>query len=196
MERKPRRGRPPTGRARTVALSLRTTEEIRNALVEAAETSGRNLTQETEHIIKSYFAHEAEVETAFGDIPTYRLMLLFANVAQMVQLGANKPWYEDKATAQQTANIWLGLLEQFKAESRGPVVSATATSFGDVKGALDPALKKSLQPIFDEHRPPESIKPPPTKSSAVVLRAVPPEAKKRPSTKQQSRKSRSPEREA
>jgi len=105
-----RRGRPISpGGAKLMPLNMRTTKSIRAKIEAAAAENGQNIAQTVERIIESHFAHETEVETAFGDMETYRLMLSFANIAQMLTRGADKPWYEDAALIRQAFSIWLGI---------------------------------------------------------------------------------------
>ena len=159
-------GRPTSpGGAKLAPLSMRTTKEIRAKLDDAAAQSGRSLAQEVERIIEGHFADEDKNAAAFGDEQTYRLMLLFANVAQMVQFGANKPWYEDKAATQQAANIWLGVLEQLKTEDRKPGKGG-GVKFGDIPHIRNPLVRKIMHSVVEEHRPTESVDSPPAKRSS------------------------------
>lgn len=89
-------GRPPErDEAKRSAVAIRTTPKIKSALQDAADASGRSLTQEIEHRLERSIEMDHHVR---GDQLTARLIEAIAAELVMVARWTGKRWYDDEVT--------------------------------------------------------------------------------------------------
>jgi hypothetical protein len=106
-----KRGRPtlPEGKGKRQTLALRVTEERRKALEEAADRSGRSLSQELEIRLERSFDEEA----AYGGTEMAALFRTMAGAASVIRsrLGG-KLWSRDAEAFIAVRAAWLRILDQ------------------------------------------------------------------------------------
>lgn len=87
-----------TSEAKRFALNMKTTEEIRRRLEEAARASGRSLTHEVEHRLELSLQEEDLLRRYFGSDDTIELLKGLALVINHHSRRSHRPWQTDKAT--------------------------------------------------------------------------------------------------
>ena len=98
-----RRGRPPRGpyANKRKTLSTRITSTLRTRLEEAAEESGRSLSQEIEFRLEQSFADDQAKHEAFGGKHVYALMRLLGSAVSLIETGTGRKWRDDLVTYHQ-----------------------------------------------------------------------------------------------
>ena len=97
-KRKP--GRPPSGpyEDKRKTLSTRITAGLRECLEEAAEATGRSLSQEIEFRLEQSFLRETAQYEAFGGEHVDALMRVLGNAVRLIEATGGKKWQEDRET--------------------------------------------------------------------------------------------------
>ena len=112
-------------------LTTRITERTRVGLEKAAAASDRSLSQEIEFRLEQTLqmdgAEAREIEAAFGDGATYRLMVFLANAKAFVEDRAGSSMMTDQVTQARVRDCWHRLINELLETSPDP--------FGD-KGLL------------------------------------------------------------
>ena len=126
-KRKTKRGRPPRGEypEKTAVMNFRIRPDTKRALQEAAERSGRTLSQETEH----------QLRRALFDIgtgPTHALFkLIGSSIDALVNLkDQNARWTDDPYLFDQAVKATVAALEMFRPKGPIPETPADALEFG------------------------------------------------------------------
>lgn len=98
-----RRGRPPSGPYvdKRKTLSTRITSALRTRLDEAADETGRSLSQEIEFRLEQSFANDKATYEAFGGKHVYALMTLLGSAVSLIESGTGKKWRDDQGTYHQ-----------------------------------------------------------------------------------------------
>ena len=132
-----RLGRPPKGpyEDKRKTLSTRITSNLRTRLEEAAEETGRSLSQEIEFRLEQSFKDDEAVHEALGGKHVYALMRLLGSAVLIIETGTDKRWRDDRATHQQVkatiGNLLDGLGPHTKDELDDNVLREKADGIGN-----------------------------------------------------------------
>jgi len=121
-----RRGRPPLPKeeGKRFALALRVTGPMRRALEEAANSSGRSISQEIELRLEQTFSNEK----VFGGDAMLGLLQMLAGAAAMVEARqGGKRWTSDWDTYQAVRRAWETIIQSLTPRTP-PKLLATALS--------------------------------------------------------------------
>jgi len=104
-------------------------------LEEAAEETGRSLSQEIEFRLEQSFSNEEAKYETFGGKHTYSLMRLLGSAVSLVETGTGKKWRDDRLTYRQAKatidKLLDGLGPHTKEELDDKVLREKADGIGD-----------------------------------------------------------------
>jgi hypothetical protein len=154
---KAKRGRAPQGEyaAKTDVMSFRIRPDIKAALRKAAKTSGRSLSQETEHRLRRALDEDRTISSFWGDAKTFAMMQLAAQT--VLSLGKVRDtkvhWTANVEAFDAAMEAIIGTLRVFRplvatSLSTGrPEIGAPASSILREAQAADPTrpLNKSTR---------------------------------------------------
>jgi hypothetical protein len=137
------RGRPPGGEypEKSSVINFRIRPDTKQLLQEAANASGRTLSQESEHQLR-----RALIEMGAG--PTYAFMQIIGRVVdKLVNLkDPNAKWMHDLYLYRQARNAIIAALDLFQPEGTPPESTAESLDFGGTQqGAL--MMKEELRDV-------------------------------------------------
>jgi hypothetical protein len=115
QQKKRKPGRPtesPTGPKR-VALSMRTTQAVRDRLDAARSESGRSLAQEVEFRLGRTIDIDDAMEREFGSVQTQTIFRAMASALARVESKTGKPWNTDWDTGAAVANSWRNIVKEY-----------------------------------------------------------------------------------
>jgi TraY domain-containing protein len=87
-----------TSEAKRFALNMKTTEQVRRRLEEAAGASGRSLTHEVEHRLEQSLQEEDLLRRYFGSDDAIELLKGISLIISYHSRQSGKPWWADKST--------------------------------------------------------------------------------------------------
>jgi hypothetical protein len=96
---KPKLGRPPLGKRRSLTFRIR--DHVNDLLVAAAESSAVSVSEEIERRIEQSFSNAGVVSEMFGGAETARLLFTLSIAIQEVERATGKPWWADVSTSEQ-----------------------------------------------------------------------------------------------
>jgi hypothetical protein len=154
---KARRGRAPKGEyaGKTAVMSFRITPDTKAALMKAAASSGRSLSQETEHRIRCALDNDERTSNFWGDAKTFAMMRLAAQAVQSLGKvrGARVHWTADAELFDAAIEAIIGTLWAFRPltapnfSTASPKIGAPPLGLIREAQAADPAypLSKSTR---------------------------------------------------
>lgn len=132
-----RAGRPPTDTpaGQKVTLSIRTTAVMKSRLAAAADSEGRNLSEEAERRLEGSFRDERLLDAALGmadDPVNAGLMLLVGQIfnaaSQIAYLHGFSHWLDDPFTSDLVARLMRDLIEGRRSEGDDPSIGSAGAN--------------------------------------------------------------------
>ncbi|MBT4043521.1 MAG: TraY domain-containing protein [Rhodospirillaceae bacterium] len=113
MTKDRKRGRPrkPDGEAKRSAIGVRVTAEAKQKLQEAADRTGRSLSQEIELRLQQSLDFDDQRQRDFGDESTLRLMRAMATAKLMAEMTWGTSAFEDPATSKVARDAMVAVLD-------------------------------------------------------------------------------------
>jgi hypothetical protein len=144
----PARAKLPPGKGKRVPLNMRTTQEIRERLEQAAADSGRSLVQEVEARLERSF----QEEDALGGRQLRSMFGLLANAAVLIEEQTGKSCFEDYHTWIAVHAAWKRLIVAFAPSwpEEMAVALKEAIAAPTPKFPMPPAIPLGLQSFFGQ----------------------------------------------
>lgn len=143
-------------------FSTRIRPDLRKELEKAARQSGRSLSQEVEHRLRSSFVEDNQIADLFGDRRTYRLMRMMADAIHTAEeITAMGPWLETLTAFKIAKGAAIGVLERVAPKDDSPfppsllsdeLVDRTTKAAGDAIATSTWRRVQQADPALPLHR--------------------------------------------